>query len=147
MGINIRQKGATGEREVIDLCTPIVREVYADLGIPFPETPPLQRNQNQTAVGGSDITNPFKLSIEVKRQEALSVNTWWTQCETSATKAQEFPVLLWRQNGKKWKAMMYADLRLPASGGAITTHMRARVTMELVEFLAWFKQWVKGMNT
>ena len=140
--INIRQKGAGGEREVIDALQPYVWAVKNEYGIPFEYMKPdLQRNQNQSAVGGSDITNPFGLSIEVKRQEALSVGTWWKQCERSAQATNEVPVLLYRQNGKKWHCMMYADLPLPAAPNHAS--MKAVVEIDWATFQAWFEVWIR----
>lgn len=144
MAINIRQKGAGGEREVIDALQLIVWRVKTEYGIPFKYTDPdLQRNQNQSAVGGSDITNPFGLSIEVKRQEALSIATWWKQCEASAKRTSEVPVLLFRQNGKKWRCVMYANAELPASAGSVVAHMRILCETDWGTFQVWFEQWVR----
>lgn len=144
MAINIRQKGAGGEREVIDALQPYVWAVKKEYGIPFEYMKPdLQRNQNQSAVGGSDITNPFGLSIEVKRQEALSVGTWWKQCERSAQAANEVPVLLYRQNGKKWHCVMYAEAALPATNGSVATSMKVLCEIDWATFQFWFEQWVR----
>ena len=76
MGINIRQKGQEGEREIQRVLEPVVRKVLERNGIPLPDKAIIRRNQNQSAVGGSDLSNTFGLAIEVKRQEALSINTW-----------------------------------------------------------------------
>ena len=135
--INIRAKGAGGEREIIDACEPIVRKVFEANGIPHSYAHPvMQRNQNQTAVGGSDITNPFGLAIEVKRQEALSINTWWAQCTKAAKRNNEFPVLLYRQNGKKWKCVTLVWLKLPEG------YKQVRAEYSFEDFLQWFEIWV-----
>lgn len=138
MSINIRQKGADGEREVAKALEPIIRRVYADLGFTAPTTPIVQRNQNQSAVGGSDLSNTFGLAIEVKRQEQLSINTWWKQCTTAATENNEHPVLLYRQNGKKWRCVTL--VWLPLHGGA---QQQARAEMDWDTFLHWFEEWVQ----
>lgn len=144
--INVRQKGAGGEREIIDACEPIVRKVMEENGLTHSYAKPvMQRNQNQSAVGGSDITNPFALAIEVKRQESLSVNTWWAQCLTAAQAANECPVLLYRQNGKKWRCVTYAHLPLPSTDGSLNAFMRVRVEFDWPQFLEWFEQWVRRM--
>lgn len=137
MGINIRQKGQEGEREIQRALEPIVRKVLAQGGHPLPEKPIIQRNQNQSAVGGSDLSNTFGLAIEVKRQEQLSINTWWKQCETSAQEANEMPVLLYRQNGKKWKCVLYTWANLPGA-----KHIRIRSEISWEDFLHWFELWV-----
>ena len=78
MGINIRQKGQNGEREVADMLNGIIYLAMRELEFPEEEClkglKTVQRNQMQTAIGGNDLTNCFGMSIEVKRQEALSVN-------------------------------------------------------------------------
>ena len=80
MAINVRTKGQTGEREICDFFNNIYKEVYEYLQMSLPAKPIAQRNQNQSAVGGCDITNTCFFAVEVKRQEALSINTWWKQC-------------------------------------------------------------------
>ena len=98
MTINVRQKGQEGEREIAKILNQIVATVQAERQLPKYETRDelFQRNQNQSAVGGSDLSNPMGLEIEIKRQEALSVNTWWKQCVESAARTGGVPVLMFR---------------------------------------------------
>ena len=81
--MNIRTKGRAGEREVAKMLNDIVSDVNRELNNVVIKgsvaAQPFQRNQNQSAVGGHDLSNPFGLAIEVKRQETLSINTWWEQ--------------------------------------------------------------------
>lgn len=151
MGINIRQKGQGGEREVAQVLNPIVLRLLAKHGreVPPVDKPPVQRNQNQSAVGGSDLTGTFGLAIEIKRQEALSVNTWWAQCTKQARNNGEVPVLLYRQNGKKWRVVLQAGLGLPGGAsapnlpvGALGSYLLARVETDWETFLQFFEQWV-----
>jgi hypothetical protein len=137
MAINIRAKGQNGEREVQQALEAIVREAMLNLGYPLPEKPIIQRNQNQSAVGGSDLVGTFGMCIEIKRQETLSVNSWWKQCIEAADYAGEHPVLLYRQNGKKWRCVTLGWL-------PVTSHSyyQARVEIDWETFLAWFKNWV-----
>ena len=114
--IHVVNKGKTGEREVVDM---LATEIYylmhqhqyddatkaALHGI-------VQRNQNQSAVGGGDI-NILGLSVEVKRCETLAVEQWWRQCETSAMRNGDVPVLIYRQNRKAWQVVMPARVNLP----------------------------------
>lgn len=144
MTINIRAKGQNGEREVAKAMNETIMEVMRELGFPQTEIDKaansVQRNQNQSAVGGNDLSNTFGLSIEVKRQEQLSINTWWNQCLSAAMRNDEIPVLLYRQNGKKWKCVTFAYLSLPNGTSTAT-----RVEFEWVDFLAWFKKRVAIM--
>jgi hypothetical protein len=52
----------------------------------------VQRNQNQSAVGGCDLTNTFGMAIEVKRQETLAIPEWWRQVTKAAEKNNELHV-------------------------------------------------------
>jgi len=141
MGINIRAKGAEGEREVYKALNPIAQRVMQRLGFPAEQVAAaancIQRNQNQSAVGGNDLSNTFGLSIEVKRQEQLSVNTWWQQCTAAAVRNNEHPVLLYRQNGKKWRCVTLVWLSLPDQ-----KQVQARAEFDWDTFLSWFDSWV-----
>lgn len=158
MSINIRTKGQTGEREVAQALNPIVLRLLAKHGLPLPpvDKPPVQRNQNQTAVGGADLVGTYGLAIEIKRQEALSINAWWQQCTTQARNNGEVPVLVYRQNGKKWRVVLLAALVLPDRKQKVFDEQQrcvlwqavgsrntiARVEIDWDTFLAWFERWV-----
>lgn len=153
MTINVRQKGQEGEREVAKILNAIVAEVRLNKGYPAyaKEDEIFQRNQNQSAVGGDDLTNPIDLSIEIKRQEALSVGSWWRQCVTSASRKQGLPILAYRQSRKKWNVVMHASLPLQpkntSSGYASMDNIMVTLSME--DFKSWFrayyeKQLVRG---
>lgn len=143
MSINIRQKGQEGEREIQRALEPIVRKVMEAGGYALPDKPIIQRNQNQSAVGGSDLSNTFGMCIEVKRQEQLSVNTWWKQCTDAAKDNGETPVLLYRQNGKKWRCVVMAGVPLPARTTPLDSLLMFRAELSWDDFLAWFEQWVQ----
>jgi hypothetical protein len=138
--INIRQKGATGEREIADDLNYIVNCIYQELGLALPTKPVVQRNQNQSAVGGKDLIGTFGLAIEVKRQEQLAINTWWKQCAASALEAEEKPVLLFRQSKQKWRCVVLVDLPIPSDSHAFMT-VRAEIDYEA--FKSWFRTWVQ----
>ena len=139
--MNIRQKGANGEREVATDLNAMLYRAMADsnlfsnseLQVAFSA---IQRNQNQSAVGGKDLSNTFGLSIEVKRQESLSVNTWWQQCLKAAIRNDEQPVLVYRQNRKPWRVRMFGWL--PINGGHTVGHTVAVVEIDYDSFLGWF---------
>jgi len=140
--INVRQKGAGGEREVADAMNLVLYRLRKQLEFPekeiYNQATSVQRNQNQSAVGGQDLVNTLGLCIEVKRQEQLALNTWWAQCVASAEKVSEHPVLLYRQNGKKWKCVTLAYVELPSKK---FTRLRVEFTWE--DFLAWWELWAK----
>lgn len=142
MGINIRQKGQQGEREIADMLNLIVYTVMKELDYSEDEClkgfNTVQRNQNQSAVGGNDLTNCFGLSIEVKRQEQLSVNTWWAQCLAAAERNNEMPVLMYRQNRKAWRIRTFVWVNLPGA-----KHIRILGEFDIDSFKNWFAEWVK----
>ena len=139
--INIRQKGAGGEREIADQLNFIVYRQMQLFGLP-PINNSIQRNQNQTAVGGSDLTGTMGLSIEVKRQETLSINTWWVQTTESAERSNETPVLIYRQSRKPWCVVMNIDIPLFTHEGQ-HAHMRVRGTFDWDSFKLFFEEHVK----
>lgn len=132
--INIRAKGQEGEREIARAMNSIVESVLTKHGITIPDKPVIQRNQNQSAVGGSDLTNPFGLAVEVKRQEQLSINTWWKQCCAAAIADGAIPVLVYRRNKQAWSIVMLVDA--PLGDGSHVSGIRAEITWD--SFLQWF---------
>lgn len=140
--VNARQKGNRGEREICDFLNPIVQKVMRELGhkeeVIGNLANSIQRNQNQSAVGGSDLNHTFGLAIEIKRQELLNINTWWKQCIAAAKRNNEVPVLLYKQNHKPWRCVTYGALHLPA--GAMLYQVRMEFSLE--DFLCWFENWV-----
>lgn len=141
MGINIRAKGQTGEREVATMLNEIVNAVREAQGYPklAEKDLPFQRNQNQSAVGGDDLTNPYGLAIEVKRQEVLSVNTWWKQCVQSALRSQGLAILIYRQNRKPWRVCLPGNLPLNPHSyiGPV------RVEIDIETFKTWFAEYIR----
>lgn len=138
--INIRAKGANGEREVATLMNAIIESVCKEEGLHLPPKPLIQRNQNQSAVGGSDLTNPFGYAIEVKRQEALSINTWWKQCEVAAAEFGGTPVVIYRQNGSRsWNVVMYTFIPVWGSTG----YVKARSHVSWADFAESFAATVR----
>jgi len=144
MAINVRTKGQEGEREVAKMLNSIVATVRSELGLHNYATNDelFQRNQNQSAVGGADLSNPLQLEIEVKRQEALSVNTWWKQCVDSAARTGGVPVLMYRQNRKGWRVCMCGELPLqPVGVPPYSTLGPCRVEVDVDTFKAWFRNY------
>lgn len=142
MGINPRTKGASGEREIADTLNFLIYRAMQRLGYPEAEClkamSTVQRNQNQSAVGGNDLSNVLGLSIEVKRQETLAIPEWWRQCLKAAERNNEVPVLIYRQNRKPWKVRTYLWANLP--GGRQTQVVGE---MEFENFKNWFSVWAE----
>jgi len=143
---NIRVKGQTGERQVQKLMNDVVIKVRAEQGLPVLEDRdlPFQRNQNQSAVGGSDLSNPYGLEIEVKRQEALSVGSWWKQCVASAARSGGIPILIFKQNRKKWRVIMEVEIKIAPPGRTLAnglTNIQAEISTD--DFLIWWEAYLK----
>lgn len=145
MAINVRTKGQEGEREIARDLNGIVNGILRELELPpYPDDKPrIQRNQNQTAVGGCDLTDTFELAIEIKRQEQLSINPWWAQCVASARALDQKPVLIFRQNtpggGRKlWRVILEVELGIP---GAPSHNARAEISYD--DFKLWFGKWAR----
>lgn len=141
-----RQKGAQGEREIIQSLIPIVQKCMRAEG--FNETQIaqartcIQRNQNQSAVGGNDLSHTFGLSFEIKRQEALSVDAWWRQTVAAAAPNNEIPVLVYRQNKNAWSVITTGMLHLPKANGSSYGMFNCRVEVRWSVFLVWFESWI-----
>lgn len=144
MPVNGRNKGASAEREVKNLLNNIVDAVRLELGLPWLEENerPIQRNQMQSAVSGHDLIGCFGLAIEIKRQETLSLNAWWDQTVTQAQRVGGCPVLLYRQNHKPWKAVMWGCI-----GGSPLPHLWVRSEFSWEDFEVWFTDVVRAAYT
>ena len=88
-----RNKGSRGERELFALLSD-------ELGIV------ITRNLQQTRSGGADGLDVPGWAIEVKRQESLSIPSWWVQAARQADDLRRRPVLFYRQSRRPWKAVM-----------------------------------------
>lgn len=128
------------------MLNPIVNRVRAELGLPALDKPQVQRDQNQSAVGGCDLTGTFCFAIEVKRQEQLAINTWWAQCVASAKALDQIPVLIFRQNAKpgqrtKWRCITTVELLHTI---AYLDAVNARAEIDIADFLRLFEVVVRA---
>lgn len=138
MTIHVVNKGKEGEREVCRLLNQVLQTLAPSFDADTQKllAGVVQRNQNQSAVGGGDI-NLFGLSIEVKRCETLEIEKWWRQATTSASRNGDKPVLIYRQNRKAWHVV--TDGYVPLTN--MTRLHGARVQFSLDTFLEWFRHW------
>lgn len=141
MGFGRVDKGKNGEREVCDWLNGISFRAIKDSGLPYPGSLVFQRNQNQTAEGGSDIVNPCQMCIEVKRQETLDLNAWWIQVLTASKRFGGVPMVVFRQNGKrKWNVMLQGLVPFYQNGDALM-----RVTISHEDFETFAYNWMKRL--
>lgn len=146
--VNIRQKGFNAEREVATLLNGLLMGVMRDMGYSEAEViaaaTSIQRNQNQSAVGGNDLSNTMGMGIEIKRHENLSgINGWWAQCVAGAGRNSEHPVLLYRQSRSPWRCRTLVHLGLPGTDDTVVTV----ADFGYDAFLIWFKAWSRGWLT
>ena len=97
---NSRAKGAAAEREVVRILKPILGEMHRNW-------------QQQAAVGGADLYGPGieGWAVEIKRQKSYSAS-WWTQTAVQADRSGMKPVLIYRLDRGRWRALMSLhDLR------------------------------------
>lgn len=148
MAVNIRAKGQRGEREVCDFFNSIYAEIYAELGMQLPEKPIAQRNQNQSAVGGCDISNTCHHAVEVKNHATPQVNTWWKQTVQSAKELGRYPVLMYKIERKGWKVVLPLNPVVFSNGEwqwyEVKDSIRAEISLEdyRIIFKAHAKQWL-----
>lgn len=135
MGSMAKNKGANAEREVAKILQPIIDEVYESVGL---ESPIMKRNLEQTRGGGYDLVGIKWMALEVKRQESLNIEAWWRQT-VKQTLPGQVPVLMYRQNNKKWKVVMKGAIR-----SSKTSAVAMRVEISLIDFLKWFR--AKALN-
>ncbi len=122
-------KGKRGEQEVVRLLQPVVDRVCEARGL---DSIKLFRNKNQSALGGYDVDGIDWLALEVKRQENLNLNSWWKQCVRQAG-VEQVPVLIYKQNHKKWKIQMFGYLDCDG------LRVKTRVEITLEAFLVYFE--------
>lgn len=134
MSINGITKGKGAEREIAKLLNASIEKVFNENNVSLPEQPIVQRNQNQSAVGGADLIGTFGFAIEVKRQENLSINTWWAQTMQQAVILKQHPVLMYKQNYRPWLVVTMMAWWTPR--GSLR---QVRVTMSLEDFLEIFE--------
>ena len=94
-----RNKGAVAERELAAMLSD-------ELGYP------IKRKLGQAREGGDDI-QVENYRLEVKRREKLAVESWCKQVEEVAEPG-EWPVVVFRRSGQKWRAVVPIELLIKA---------------------------------
>ena len=107
MALNGRNKGQRGEREAAAL---LGSWVNIDMS----------RNLAQTREGGADLLEIDGLAIEVKRCETVTLPMWWRQVCRAADNRGDIPVLMWRQNNKRWQFGLPSYLLVVGAKGMLT---------------------------
>lgn len=124
---NSRNKGANGEREVAK----ILRDY---LGID------VQRNwQAQAAGGGADILIPG-WAVEVKRAKRPLIASWWTQAAQQGVTSGRQPLLVYRLDRGKWRALMSMKALRPD----LTCHHQVEMDFEC--WCNFYRNWVADQD-
>lgn len=134
-GLTGQNKGKRGEREIKDQFIEVMQEVEAALCVSGLYSDEVKRNTLQSDRGGADLVGIPLLSIEIKRQETITINPWWTQTVAQANKNKAMPVLIYRQSRKPWRVVTYSVLCQP--GYEARTWVRSE--MDLTNFIDWYK--------
>jgi hypothetical protein len=126
MGRSQREKGSRAEREFIN-------EIQDELGDFFGD---IDKNWNQREETRFDLKlGPF--GVEIKRQEKLSVGSWWDEAVHQTAGSWLMPMLAYRLNFKPWTIVMaLTDVSYLMSGEA-TNLAIARDNMKK----PWTEQW------
>jgi Holliday junction resolvase len=101
MALAERRKGATGEREVVD--------ILKAAGWPYARRTHDGREQ---ALRGDIALGPEGVHLECKRTEKASVWAWWGQASSDAGVAA-IPVVAFRRSRSPWLALIELDELLP----------------------------------
>ncbi|MBL0320229.1 MAG: hypothetical protein IPP74_13215 [Alphaproteobacteria bacterium] len=100
--INVRTKGAVGEREAAAILQKVVDEVFTSCGH---EPPKLRRNVEQAQVGGEDLVGLPWYSFEIKRVERIDLDKWWQQTLTQAARKPPLASMALAQRFGGWKSL------------------------------------------
>lgn len=93
MGKPSRDKGVRGELEVFKI-------FENDIGVS------LQRNTQAQYIDGDCDFRIGGFACEIKRQETLSLGSWWKQVCKDAEGSQEVPALIYRQSRQPWRVVI-----------------------------------------
>lgn len=132
-GVNARDKGQRGEREVVKFLQGIIDPIRARLGL-APIV--LQRNALQAHLGGEDIHGLEYFSVEVKFCENPNVRSWWDQALSQAQRRGPdwTPVLFYRRTGDSWTVRLRAYVFTPRERDQVEMDFE----MTAPEFESWF---------
>lgn len=92
----------------------------------------------QVRSGGHDLLGFPPFAFEIKRCETVSKRSWWLQAVNSVTGTYTVPIVMFRQNGKKWKFLISAK-HLYIKNGFIQLEER--------EFVMWVKEYLNRPNS
>lgn len=118
MSASQRRKGATAERELARLLSPLLGEE-------------ITRNLAQSRDGGADLLGVGPFALEVKRQERLTLPAWWRQACEQAERAGLIPALAYRQSRQPWRFVVPLAAIMGAQIGK-----QAVATLDLDGFVA-----------
>lgn len=114
MGKMQRNKGKSGEREVVAIFDGIHKAIGFCKSDSNGAEVPVGRNHSQAERGGHDITGVAFFAPEVKRVATPpsrgQVKKWWAQTCEQADIACKEPLLLYRANHQPWTIVLWAQV-------------------------------------
>lgn len=130
-----KQKGSSGEYEIIALLTKWAAEVDVPLN--------LSRNLEQVREGGADINGVTGLEVEVKRVENGSIGQWWGQVCRAADKTGGVPSLFHRKNRQPWRARVRTSVAMHNEFTGQWDLFSIDVDLDLLQAKLWFQRYVQ----
>lgn len=127
-----KAKGSGGEYEVISLLTGWAAEVGVTLT--------LERNLEQTRMGGADINGVVGMEVEVKRVENLVISNAWAQVCKAAQRSGKHPFLIHRQNRKPWRVRTTVNAAQHIGGAWKLTPLV--VNLDIEDAKRWFQDYI-----
>jgi hypothetical protein len=132
-------KGANGERDVLSAFRDVMRNVESELteaGFTFVARSEFAtRKRLERGTSSRDIGNIPIISIEVKRNERLNINSAWEQCVRQSDGGL-LPTLVYRYNREPWRVRTWIALTHYNGTGAPVSYAVGEVS--LVDFLTYF---------
>ena len=134
-------KGKTGERDVAKRLNDALKLVYEEMGRDWDDAVPVvQRNQNQSAVGGDDLVGTFNFSVEVKNHATPAPNVYWKQALASAARTGLQPVVIYKVNRVGWRVIMGGGIQHVGGRGYKAMWMPVdRLEITIDDFVELFK--------
>lgn len=133
MAVNSRSKGQRGERQLANDLNIVIQKVCHSKGWPIYK---LTRNLVQSRNGGHDLVGLDWIAIEVKwYRETAMLDKWWDQAVRQGELVNAEPVLIWKNNGTRWRVRMWGRLEIEKG-----RRLRVPVDISWDSFVSWFER-------
>ena len=103
MSSRSKNKGSGGERELAD--------ILRKRGYPVYRTYASGAGREKGDLGNFRVNDDFLFHVEVKRQERISLQSWWNQAEKDCPPEAE-PLVVFRRNREPWRVCLELEVFL-----------------------------------